>query len=123
MNRIKVYDLNLFIHMVEEAQELIELTRNVDPKIRLKALKQMCPCRVKADIDIFWDRVFEMVNDSDSKVRYQVLHTICDGSPNHLEFKVMDAIERFNHDTDTEIKRRAHKIMANYSRKGKWNIL
>lgn len=37
----------------------------------------MCPCKVKCDIDLFWNRVFEMVNDTDKNVRYQVLHTIC----------------------------------------------
>ena len=28
---------------------------------RRRALKEMCPCRVKGDIDLFWARVFEMI--------------------------------------------------------------
>lgn len=64
---------------LQNTQKLIELTKNIDPKVRLQALKQMCPCKVREDIELFWNRIFEMVNDSDPNVRYQVLHTICDG--------------------------------------------
>lgn len=83
----------------------------------------MCPCKVKQDIDLFWARIFEMVDDFDPDVRYQVLHTICDGSPNHLELQVKDALEKFNRDPDKKIKRRTHKVLASYLRGRKWNIL
>jgi hypothetical protein len=75
------------------------------------------------DIDLFWNRVFEMVDDVDVDVRYQVLHTICDGSPAHLEDRVKDAIDKFNSDSDGKIRRRVHKVIASYLKTGKWNIL
>lgn len=53
----------------------------------------------------------------------QVLHTICDGSPAFLETRVAAALEEFNHDSDKAIRRTAHKVLASYSRTGKWNIL
>lgn len=108
---------------MESVEDHIKKTQLPNPKDRLCALKQMCPCRVKEDIDLFWDRIFEMVNDSDDDVRWQVLHTICDGSPKHLEEKVSNALEVFNRDPNSEIRRRAHKVIACYSRTGKWNIL
>ncbi len=109
--------------MSKEILDHLELTKNIDPKVRLNALKIMCPCRIKDDIDLFWNRIFEMADDEDKNVRYQVLHTICDGSPNHLEDKVFDAIDKFNRDKDGDIRRRAHKVMASYKHTGKWNIL
>jgi len=52
-----------------------------------------------------------------------VLHTLCDGSPKHLEFKVVEALKIFNNDSNAGIRRRAHKVLASYNRTGKWNIL
>jgi hypothetical protein len=37
---------------------LIKLTHDVSPAVRVAALKQMCPCRVKDDVDGFYERVF-----------------------------------------------------------------
>lgn len=109
--------------MSDSVEEHIRKTQSENPKDRLLALKQMCPCRVKEDIDLFWNRIFEMVNDPDDSVRWQVLHTICDGCPKHLEERVSDALEVFNRDPNSDIRRRAHKVIATYSRTGKWNIL
>lgn len=107
----------------DDADKMIILTKDSDPMIRLKALKEMCPCKVREDVDFLWDRIFEMVSDPDPTVRYQVLHTICDGSPNHLESKVAEALEKFNRDPDKKIKRQAHKVLGSYLRTGAWNIL
>jgi len=109
--------------MSDSIEELINKTKSENPKERLNALKQMCPCRVKEDIDLFWNRIFEMVNDTDDDVRYQVIHTICDGAPKHLEQKVSDALEQFNRDSNSDVRRRSHKVLASYLRTGKWNIL
>ena len=92
-------------------------------KVRQKALREMCPCRVKIDIDDFWVRVFEMLDDPAVNVRQQVLHTICDGSPSHLEFEVAEALDKFNRDSDSNIRRMAHKALTAYRRTGKWNVL
>ena len=106
-----------------EFQDIIILTHNEDETIRLKALQRLCPCRVKDEVDQFWDRIFEMVNDSSPKVRYQVLHNMCDGAPPDLEPRVAQALEIFNRDSDKDIKRAAHKVLASYLRTGKWNIM
>lgn len=53
----------------------------------------------------------------------QVLHTICDGSPASMETRVAEALEDFNRDSNKAIRRQAHKVLASYTRTGKWNIL
>jgi hypothetical protein len=106
-----------------EFQEVLILTHHDDENIRLKALQRLCPCRVKDEIEQFWNRIFEMVNDNSPKVRYQVLHNMCDGAPPEVEPRVAEALEIFNRDPDKDIKRTAHKVLASYLRTGKWNIL
>jgi len=59
-----------------EFQEVLILTHHDDENIRLKALQRLCPCRVKDEIEQFWNRRFEMVNHESPKVRYQVLHNM-----------------------------------------------
>lgn len=51
-------------------------------------------------------------SDVDTTVRGQVLHTLCDGSPAHLEDRIVDAVKSFNGDEDKTIRRRAHKVRA-----------
>lgn len=51
---------------------VLTLSKHPDPIVRKKALVEMCPCRVKADLDKFWERVFEMINDESNIVRAQV---------------------------------------------------
>ena len=58
------------IRVTEDMYELIELTKVPDARVRLKASQQMCPCRVKDDIPEFWERLFQLATDEDSKVRY-----------------------------------------------------
>ncbi|BFZ07381.1 hypothetical protein BsWGS_10420 [Bradybaena similaris] len=102
---------------------IIDLTRHQNPQVRQRALREMCPCRVQKDITDFWNRVFEMLNDPDANVRYQVLHTLCDGSPEHLEDSIAEALDEFNRDPDAKIRRQAHRALTSYRRTGKWNIL
>jgi ferredoxin-thioredoxin reductase catalytic subunit len=70
-------------------ETIIALTKHEDPIVRQRALREMCPCRVKDDLAEFWTRVIEMKDDPADNVRQQVLHTLCDGSPNHMEYKVI----------------------------------
>ena len=111
------------IRETEDMYELIHITRVPDAKVRLEAIKQMCPCHVKGDIPEFWERLFELADDKDIKIRYQVMHNLCDGSPGHYEDKIIECIEKFNRDPDSTIRRKASKIMACYSHTGKWNIM
>jgi hypothetical protein len=125
-NRLQKLKLNEASKLAQETTDvnvIIELSKHSNPLVRKRSLIQMCPCRVKEDIEKFWIRVFEMKNDEDALVRAQVLHTLCDGSPKHMEQKVYEALDQFNRDSDTEIRRKAHKVLSNYNKTGKWNIL
>lgn len=107
----------------DDIDTILEYTRHEDSDVRLEACKQLCPCKVLKDIEVFWDRVFEMADDEDARIRQRVLHIICDGSPERVEDRVYEALSRFNYDKDSDIRRTAHKVMVTYERTGKWNIL
>ena len=107
----------------EDINEIILLTRSESAAVRVAALREMCPCHLQEGVPAFWVRVLEMVGDEDLAVRKQVLHTLCDGSPASLQVEVMEAMEKFNHDTDTDLRRMAHKVIGSYHRTGKLNIL
>ena len=107
----------------EDIDEILEYTYSEDDDIRLEACKQRCPCKVLRDIEVFWNRVFEMVEDPDVRIRKRILHIICDGSPERVVDQVYEALGKFNYDKDSDIRRTAHKVMVTYERTGKWNIL
>lgn len=111
------------IMATESIDDILELTYHEDPDIRQRAAQQLCPCRVQRDKPEFWERIFELCVDPSPKVRFQILHDICDGSPAHYENEVVRALEIFNRDKDEIIKRRAHKALASYLRTGNWNVL
>ena len=123
MDKIPTKDALRLCRETEDIQTILALTNHVDPVVRQRALKEICPCRVKDDIDLFWERVLQMIDDPADNVREQVLHTLCDGSPDHMEMKVLDALEVFNRDSNQYIRRRAHKVLSAYRRSGKWNVL
>lgn len=104
-------------------EEVLVLTHNKDEIIRSKALARLCPCRVGEENEQFWARIFEMVDDTSPVIRYQVLHNMCDGSPDSVEERMAEALEKFNRDPDQKIKRQAHKVLASYLKTGKWNVL
>lgn len=102
---------------------ILGYTHSLDADVRLEAVKQLCPCKVQKDIEVFWERVFELIHDDDARIRKRILHIICDGSPERLEDRIYDALMEFNRDKDSDIRRTAHKVLATYERTGKWNIL
>ena len=51
---------------------IVALTRHSHADVRRRALKEICPCRVKSDVEDFWARVLDMLHDPDPLVRYQV---------------------------------------------------
>ena len=95
------------IKVTEDMYELIEITRVPDSDVRLKATKEMCPCKVREDIPEFWDRLFELSQDEDPKVRYQVMHNLCDGSPVKYELQVVECLERLAKDKDNHVRSKA----------------
>ncbi|PRP75020.1 hypothetical protein PROFUN_07413 [Planoprotostelium fungivorum] len=118
-------------------QDFIEATRAVNPMDRKAALRELCPCHVLRNVPEFWDRIIDMANDPDARVRYQVLHNLCDGSPKDREEDVIETIERMHNDENKLIRRRVHQVngaiiiiqlkknqvLTHYRYTGKWNIL
>ena len=115
--------LNQLVDETEDIDTIVELSRHEDENLRFKAVKQLCPCKVQKDIPEFWKRVFEMVDDPSARIRMQILHIMCDGSPEHVEANIKVALEKFNQDEDPDIRRRAHKVLVSFNRDGYWNIL
>jgi len=72
MNNIASKDALRLCRETEDIQTILALTNHVDPIVRQRALKEICPCRVKDDIDLFWERVLEMIDDPADNVRDQV---------------------------------------------------
>merc|ERR1711934_378673 len=97
----------------EDFDDILELLGHVSAKVRVAALEQVCPCRLRGhDDDDIWEKVISMVQDQDLGVRKQVLHTLCDGSPPRHERAVVEAVETFNSEPDRNLKRMAHKVLA-----------
>lgn len=42
----------------DDIDTILEYTHHEDNDVRLEACKQLCPCKVQKDIEVFWDRVF-----------------------------------------------------------------
>ncbi|KAM9940666.1 hypothetical protein ACTFIT_007176 [Dictyostelium discoideum] len=104
-------------------EQYLSLTYSEDSRTRLATLRTMCPCKVKADIDQFYDRIIEMSKDSDRNIRYQAMHNLCDGSPAWREDAVIQTLESMHNDSDPKIRRRIHNILTHYKHTGKWNII
>ena len=107
----------------ETILEYLQRTHDPDPRKRKAALKDLCPCHVRADIPQLWDRIFEMLSDEEGCVRDQALHALGDGSPGHLEHRIIEAVEALYNDPFPDVKKKARKILNAYRRTGKWNVL
>lgn len=111
------------VQETEDIDEIIQLTKHSNPTVRSQAIRSICPCKVYDKIDSFWQRILEMVDDEDDNVRYNVLHVLCDGSPDYLEDSIIRGVDKLNHDSNKDIRRRAHKVLGSYNKTGKWNVL
>ena len=105
-----------------EISELLEATRDTNPKMRKAALLRLCPCHVRSNHTEIWDRIIEMQSDSDAGVRSIVLHNLCDGSPRQRKDEVLAAVERLASDPDRNIRRRGRRALAIYRRTGIINV-
>ena len=106
-----------------DIDELLERTASADAAVRAAALRSLCPCHVKRNERRVWDRILAMVDDPSPKVRGQVFHMLADGSPREREGEVVAAIERLQADPDEPLRRRARKLIAQYRRGGRINVL
>jgi hypothetical protein len=102
---------------------ILKRSRSTSAVERKAALKSMCPCKVKREIDPFWVRIVEMCSDPDESVRYQVLHSLCDGSPARIEELVAETVRSFWNDPSDKIKRAARRAYNSWSRGEGINIL
>lgn len=109
--------------MENTLEHIFKNTFDDNPSIRAKAVRELCPCKIKEDYSEIWERLLELVDDPNDQVRMNVLHTICDGSPEHVGEHIEDILNKFGRDTNKEIKRKSHKVMASYLKTGKWNVL
>jgi vesicle coat complex subunit len=107
----------------EDVIAILKRSRSTNPVERKAALRSMCPCKVKREIDPFWVRIVEMCNDPDDSVRYQVLHSLCDGSPASLEELVAETVRSFWNDPSDKIKRAARRAYNSWQRGDGINIL
>jgi hypothetical protein len=109
--------------VIEDFEVLLTQSRSADPRQRLAALREFCPCQVRKEVDQLWERVLEMTGDPDDQVRYQVLHTLCDGSPRAREEQVIDALRSMRNDKCDKVRRQVRRALVSYDKTGKWNIL
>jgi hypothetical protein len=107
----------------DEIDEVIALTFDGNPQIRGRAVKRLCPCHVQANEARVWDRVIALADDPDPYVRAQVLHALGDGSPRVREAEVVATVERLRDDPDPHLRRRVRRLLAEYRRTGRINIL
>jgi len=104
-------------------EDLISLTHDADPRVRARAVRELCPCELKRNDAAVWDRVLEMVTDPDAKVRSLVLHTLCDGSPKERVDDVVAALEVLARGDDRGLRRRARDVLAKHRRTGRVNFM
>ena len=104
----------------DQVKGLLDLTYDDDPRVRQVAIRNLCPCHIQGDVPEVWDRLLDLVDDSDDGVRHDVLHTLVDGSPRRLTFKVVEALEVMAKDRSIRRSRRqfAQDAIRRYHRTG-----
>ena len=52
----------------ETIAEYLRRTEDPDPRKRKQALKDLCPCHVRADIPELWERIFQLLSDKEGNL-------------------------------------------------------
>lgn len=104
-------------------EEILTATFSDNPSIRKQALREFCPCHVKKDINLIWDRILEMRDDPSGIVREQVVHSLCDGSPKEREDEIIQTLEGMWNDPEEKVRKKVRKALNSYRRTGNWNVL
>ena len=102
--------------------DIMSLLDSVDSKVRSMAIERIRDSSIQEE-EPFWEKMYELVKDPSAEVRLQVLLAFSENADESMEPDLTDALESFNRDKDSDIKRKAHKIIASYSRGGKLNVL
>jgi HEAT repeat protein len=110
-------------HLDQEIAGALDLTYDLDPKVRAAAVRALCPCQLKADHPRVWDRLLEMARDESVVVRRNVFHVLADGSPRHREAQVVAVVEGMHDDPDPKLRRHVRRLLAHYRHGGRLNIL
>ena len=61
------------------AEVIIQLLKSDDPKERLVAARNLCPCHVRHRDERIWKALYRMMEDEDVEVRKAAWHTLEDG--------------------------------------------
>ncbi len=101
---------------------LLVRTRDSNPNVRRTAVRELCPCEVRADKPEVWDRILELATDPDVGVRRLAFHSMIDGSPHSRETEIVEAIELLRDDPSPKLRRQARKLLATYRRTGRINL-
>ena len=59
-----------------ELTSYLAMANSEDPKERLEAMKNLCPCHVRKRVDAAWDALYSGLQDIDLKVRQAAWHTL-----------------------------------------------
>jgi hypothetical protein len=103
-------------------EALLEQSREANPNRRRAAVRELCPCDVRANRDDVWNRIFDLASDDDVGVRRLVFHALIDGSPREREAQVVETAEAMANDPSPKLRRQARKLVAEYRRTGRVNI-
>ena len=107
----------------EAVDAWLERTKSASARERALAARKLCPCDLRRDYEDVWDRLLEMLDDDDEKVRSLVLHSLCDGSPKGYAERIAEALEARWMDPAPKLRRRIRHVLGEYRRAGNLNVL
>ena len=96
----------------EEIWHYVELSKSKDPKDRLQAAENLCPCHVRRRIDEVWEALYKMLEDPVRDVRKAAYHTLEDGGRPD-DPALTEIFERaLESETDEKIRRRVVRFLG-----------